>query len=572
MMKSGHYRILVVDDEKGLRLTFQSFLADEGYEVSTAEDFETGLAQLTGQDFDLVISDIILGDKTGLDIVREVKKRNPACPVVLITGYPNLETASEAVRLGAFDYIPKPVVQDALLRVARQALSHKALVDEKERYRVHLDAIFKSVQEAIITVDDDMIVRELNDAARTICGMPADCVGSRFTGLVHACGGACSEILGDALKHKRSSPLRHIECRRAARPSLIVAAAAHPLLHRKGKPSGAVLVIRDETRLRSLESDLAQRTQFCSIIGKSDKMQKIYSLIEALSDVPTTVLITGESGTGKELVAEAIHHTGARRGKLLVKVNCSALNENLLESELFGHKKGAFTGAMQDRIGRFQMADGGTIFLDEIGDISPRIQLSLLRILQEKVFERVGDAQPVRTDVRVVTATNRNLRGKVNDGQFREDLFYRLKVVELHLPPLRERKEDIPLLVSHFLEKHSTALKRPLLTVSSDVERLFMHYPWPGNVRELEHILEHACLLCRETVITVEDLPPDFVTAAGDAEGPQEISSQSILAAIEKSAWNKARAAQLLGISRATLYRKLKELGIEADDPIRKKM
>jgi DNA-binding NtrC family response regulator len=571
-MKSGKERILVVDDEKGLRLTFQSFLADEGYDVSIAEDYDAGLKQIDAKDFDLVISDIILGGKTGLDVVREVKKRNPACPVVLITGYPNLETASEAVRLGAFDYLSKPVVQEALLRVARQALLHKSLFDEKEQYRTQLDAIFKSVQEAIIAVDDALVVCRMNDAVSAICGLRENCLGNRFTSLQLDCEGACSRILEDVIRTRRSSQSRHIECRRTAHPALVVSATAHPMFGQSGKASGAVLVIRDETRLHELESAMVKRTRFHAIVGRSDKMQKIYSLIDALSDVPTTVLVTGESGTGKELVAEAIHRAGTRGKKPLIKVNCSALNENLLESELFGHKKGAFTGAVQDRAGRFEMADGGSIFLDEIGDISPRIQVSLLRILQDKIFERVGDAKPIRTDVRVIAATNQDLRKKVSEGTFREDLYYRLKVVELNIPPLRERRDDIPLLVQHFLEKHSTALSRPVLATSSDVERHFMQYRWPGNVRELEHMLEHACLLSRGAAILVGDLPPDFLAETGALDESPEFTPQGILGALEKAAWNKARAAHILGISRATLYRKLKELGIDAEDPMKKKL
>jgi len=562
-------KILIVDDERGLRLTFQSFLGDEGYDVVTAEDFSTALQELAKQDFDLVISDIIMGNKTGLDMLRAVKEKNPACPVILITGFPNIETASEAVRFGAFDYLPKPVVQQTLVRAASQALRYKTLVDEKERYRYHLDTVFKSIQEAIISVDNEMVVREMNDAARTICGFPADGIGMKFTDLLCNCESVCRGVLEFAMKKGKSSHVRHIDCRRVSRSPLLLAAVAHPLLEPSGKQSGAVLVVRDETRLRELESDMAKRTRFHSIVGQSPKMQKMYSLIEALAEVPTTVLITGESGTGKELVAEAIHASGARGNKPLVKVNCSALNENLLESELFGHKKGAFTGALQDRTGRFQLADGGTIFLDEIGDISPRIQLSLLRVLQDKVFERVGESTPVHTDVRVIAATNRDLRKRVNDGQFREDLYYRLKVVELHLPPLRERADDVPLLVAHFLEKHSATLGRRAVGVSSDVERLLLQNSWPGNVRELEHVLEHACVLSRGDVITVEDLPNDFVGTAGPREPQTDCTAAGILGALEKTAGNKMRAAQLLGISRATFYRKLKEFHIDADESVK---
>jgi transcriptional regulator with PAS, ATPase and Fis domain len=274
----------------------------------------------------------------------------------------------------------------------------------------------------------------------------------------------------------------------------------------------------------------------------------------------------GESGTGKELVAEALHYNGNRSHKPFVKVNCSALSENLLESELFGHVKGAFTGAVQDRVGRFQKADGGTIFLDEIGDISPRTQLQLLRVLQEREFERVGDSTPIKVDVRVVAATNQNLKEKIRRGEFREDLYYRLKVVEISMPPLRERREDIPLLVEHFLEKFNKKLSRDIVSVSSDVQKIFMEYPWPGNIRELEHTMEHAFILCRQKTITVNHLPSVFKEFIGfktfTLEDVKVDEPHAIVQALNKTAWNKAGAARLLGISRRTIYRKMKEYKI----------
>jgi len=242
-------------------------------------------------------------------------------------------------------------------------------------------------------------------------------------------------------------------------------------------------------------------------------MQKIFSLIEALASAQTTVLIEGESGTGKELAAEALHSGGERSGKPLVKLNCSALPESLLESELFGHVKGAFTGAVQDRIGRFQKAQGGTIFLDEVGDLSPRIQGQLLRVLQEREFERVGDSTPIQVDVRVIAATNKNLREKVRRGEFREDLYYRLKVVQIHMPPLREKREDIPLLVDHFRRKFNTVFHKGIEALSQDVMKAFLQYAWPGNVRELEHTMEHAFIHCQNTTITLDHLPPDLLGA-----------------------------------------------------------
>jgi transcriptional regulator with PAS, ATPase and Fis domain len=290
-----------------------------------------------------------------------------------------------------------------------------------------------------------------------------------------------------------------------------------------------------------------------------------------ISASQTTVLITGESGTGKGLVAEALHRAGERSNKPLVKVNCSALPESLLESELFGHVKGAFTGAIRDNVGRFNRADGGTIFLDEVGDISPIIQLKLLRVLEEREFERVGSSTPTKVDVRLIAATNRNLMERVSLGEMREDLYYRLKVVEIRLPPLRDRREDVPLLVEHFRNRFNAKFKKKIEAISSDVSKAFLKYPWPGNVRELEHTMEHAFVLCSQNIITFDHLPPEFMSAQGiERRSPDEtqaVDSHTVLEALDKTAWNKAKAARLLGIDRVTLYRKIKRYNLTEDTP-----
>jgi transcriptional regulator with PAS, ATPase and Fis domain len=327
---------------------------------------------------------------------------------------------------------------------------------------------------------------------------------------------------------------------------------------------GAVMVIRDVTLLRNLERELRDRNQFQKIIGRNKRMQEMYNLLEDLADLETTVLVTGESGTGKELVAKALHYSGRRAFNPFVAVNCSALTENLLESELFGHVKGSFTGAIRDRDGRFQTANGGTILLDEIGDLSPLIQLKLLRVLEEKVFERVGDSTPRKVDVRVIACTNKNLKEKVRRGEFREDLYYRLKVVEIALPPLRDRLEDIPLLVNHFQKAFNEKFNKHIENINQKVLSSFMDYSWPGNVRELEHVMEHAFILCRGKVITLEDLPAEF-RESGRAEkidlpramGKTSSDSEKIREALIKAEGNKAKAARILGISRQAIYRKI---------------
>ncbi|MGA7878202.1 MAG: sigma 54-interacting transcriptional regulator [Desulfoferrobacter sp.] len=562
-------RILVIDDEESIRFSFERFLGAAGHTVSIARDVGEALAKIAEADPDLVVADIILEDGTGIDVLREIRQRKLNCPVIMITGDPNVDTAAEAVRLGAFDYLPKPVTKDALLRAVTTALRYKAVSDEKEVYRSNLEAIFRSVKDPIITMDKDAAVIEMNEAAANSCGFSRQAIGRQFKELATGCNGRCVAILDEAIRRKEYIEAKRIECHPGTGPSKVINLSAFPLLDPQSVFKGVVMVFRDETRLVDLEKELKDHKQFHRLVGGCEKMQKVYSLIESLAGTQTTVLITGESGTGKELVAEALHSGDDRSHQPLVKVNCSALPENLLESELFGHVKGAFTGAVRDRIGRFQKAHGGSIFLDEIGDLSPKIQAQLLRVLQEKEFERVGDSTPIKVDVRVIAATNKDLREMVQRGEFREDLFYRLKVVEVAMPPLRERRGDIQLLVDHFRRKFNKMFGKGILTVSNDVMKVFLDYDWPGNVRELEHTMERAFVLCRTEAITLDQLPTDILSAPRhsshllETEGMDEL--QSILGALQKTGWNKAKAARLLGIDRATLYRKLQKFNITDD-------
>lgn len=558
-------RILVVDDEETIRFTFERFLRIEGHIVATAGSCSEALARINETNFDVVFADIILEDGTGIDILREIKARGLSCPVIMITGVPGIETAADSIRLGAFDYIPKPINQQSLLQATRTALKYKAVNEEKERYRTNLEAIFRSVTDAIITVDKESVVIELNEAAMTMFGFSRDDIGKLFSSLPAMCDGRCAEILEDAIKSGEPLEVDRIECRSNHHAGRVISVRTYPLLGLQNSLAGVVMVLRDDTHVADLEREFTEHRQFHRIVGKSEPMQKVYSLIKALARVQTTVLITGESGTGKELVAEALHRAGDRSHKPLVKVNCSALPETLLESELFGHVKGAFTGAIRDNVGRLHRADGGTIFFDEIGDISPKIQLKLLRVLEEREFERVGSSTPTRVDIRMIAATNRNLLEKVSLGELREDLYYRLKVVEIRLPPLRERREDIPLLVEHFRSGFNAKFKKTIEAISSDVLKAFMRYPWPGNVRELEHAMEHAFVLCSQNIITFDHLPPDFMSTPGTERrslDETQIDSHAILEALDKTAWNKTKAARLLGMDRVTLYRKIKKYKI----------
>ena len=455
--------------------------------------------------------------------------------------------------------------------VGRDITQRKLIEKELTEHRSRLEAIFGSVKESIITVDMDFRVTEANQATESICGInPRDIIGKSFTDYPMPCSRFCSDVLKQTLTKKSPVKEYHIECGHQQHQKQLVSVSSAPLHDDSGVSSGAVLVIRDISLISNLEMELRERHQFHNLIGRSRRMRDIYRLLEDLTNIETTVLITGESGTGKELVARALHYSGQRAFKPFVAVNCSALTESLLESELFGHVKGAFTGAIKDKIGRFQAASGGTILLDEIGDIAPLVQLKLLRILQEKTIERVGDTQPLKVDVRVIASTNRDLKEKVRRGEFREDLYYRLKVVEVTLPPLRERREDIPLLISHFCALFNARFNRGIEGVSQEVLNSFMQYPWPGNVRELEHVMEHAFIVCRSSVITREHLPVELLdfrppdrSAAPRGSATSVLDAGAILEALKKTRWNKTKAATLLGISRRTMHRKLHEFQIK---------
>ncbi len=576
--------ILIIDDEESLRYTFETFLKKEGYRVHTAGSFDEAMACIeTHPGFDLIFADIILpGSHTGIDFLRQVRKKEMDCPVIMITGQPELDSATEAVRQGAFDYVPKPVRRDTLLRLTRSALKFREIELEKrriekdnEQVRRHMDAVFQSVSDAIITLDSQGQVISANKAVTGICGMaPEQLTGLPLARIHSECGNKCGWIIEQTLKTQRAFRDTRIECPAGDNNQTLVTVNSSALMDDSGRQMGAVLVIRDITRIQRLERELRERREFRGIIGKSKAMQNIYHLLKNLSDLDTTVLITGESGTGKELIAKALHAESRRCQGPLVKVNCSALSPNLLESELFGHVKGAFTGATKDKAGRFEMAHGGTLLLDEIGDIAPDVQLKLLRVLQEKEIERVGETVPRKVDVRVISATNQDLGEKIRQGLFREDLFYRLKVMQLHLPPLRERREDIPLLMEHFRNELNTAMHRSVESFSDEAMAACLHNDWPGNIRQLKHCLEHAFVLCRDPEIRLEHLPPEAANVknrawtgksadpGGSSATGETLDREALERALETSGWNKAKAARILGVSRQTLYRKLREFHI----------
>ncbi|MFP5222267.1 MAG: PAS domain S-box protein [Acidobacteriota bacterium] len=466
--------------------------------------------------------------------------------------------------------------------ITERVLSERALkkvMDEKERLRLNMEAVFRSIPDAIIVVDTDMEVIQTNRALSELCCIGGETTHGKHLHLVGGhCKRACFEVISTTLKTREPVQEYRVECK-GNRPGQTVVINSSPLLDPENNFVGAVLVIRDITRLADLEKRLTDLHGHRGLIGKSKVMRSIYAVLDQLSEVESTVLVTGESGTGKELVAEALHYGGPRAKGPLIKVNCSALSESLLESELFGHVRGAFTGAIRDKVGRFEAAEGGTIFLDEIGDISPRIQLNLLRVLERKEYERVGDSKTRRANVRVIAATNADMQDKIRQGLFREDLYYRLKVMVIHLPPLRERTEDIPLLCEHFLGLFRASFGKHIAKVGEEVMRIFMTYRWPGNVRELRYALEHACILCPGGEIQTAHLPHELTRSPALSEVPEPsshrapaprgyvqqggLTREDLLDALERSANNRAKAARLLGVDRRTLYRNMEKHGVQ---------
>jgi DNA-binding NtrC family response regulator len=448
-------QILIVEDGQSQRDMLRDFLAGEGHTVQTAVDGEEALRKVQDGHFDLLLLDYKMPGKTGLEVLKEVKQINPEIDMIMMTAYGTIETAVDAMKSGAVDYITKPIELDDLLIHIDRISSHRTLIRENE-----------------------MLRRQLKDQ-----GVTTD-----------------------------------------------------------------------------------------QIVYQSPKIEALVNMAGRVAASRATVLIQGESGTGKELLARLIHNLSPRSDKPMIAVNCGALHENLLESELFGHEKGAFTGATRRRIGRFEEADGGTLFLDEVGELSTSVQVKLLRFLQEREFQRLGGNQYIHSDVRIISATNKELESKVKEGTFREDLFYRLNVVLMKIPPLRERKEDVPLLIDFFLKRFAQENGKEVREVSSEAEDLLVKYDYPGNVRELENIMERAVVIARESVITVDDLPFSARGASQEqdsfGQGPlrgamESLESRMIRDAMEQAGFHQTRAAESLGISERMLRYKLKKYDLK---------
>ncbi len=555
--------ILIVDDEEAICRMITMMLTGQGYRIVTATDFSTAKSLIEKEEFDLIFFDIMLGrSRNGLDLLRRIRELSQTGQVVIMTGYPDIETASEATRLGANDYICKPFDTKQITDIARHTIEKRKLMLEREKYRANLEAIFNSMQDALVMVDRKLSVLQTNRHAIQ-WGYPAD-------GTDRGCSLACGQALAETVRTGRPQELKRVECPSDAGPQRVVNITTAPIIGPDGQIDGGVAIIHDETKLYTLEASAGHRDRLHRMVGDSEAMQRLYNQIEALADVSSTVLICGESGTGKELVAAALHECGSRKNRPFVAINCAAISDSLLESELFGHARGAFTGAVSDRPGKFRKAHGGTIFLDEIGDISPAMQLRLLRVLQEHEVEPVGSNRTIKVDVRVIAATNRNMQDKVQRGEFRHDLYYRLNVVQLNTPALRDRLEEIPLLSRHFLDKFSLRFNKQFTEISSDLLALLQKYHWPGNIRELEHILEHACIMSNGPIITSDLLPNEFMERLRHHEAhtafnlpilmdTDSSTDTDIGRTIKKCGGNKTEAAKMLGISRRTVYRWLEK-------------
>jgi DNA-binding NtrC family response regulator len=444
--------ILVVDDEKNIRDACCQVLASNGHTVKLAENGLTGLETVRKETFDIVILDLNMPGMSGMDLLKKIKEDNPLTMVIIITGYATIESSVEAMRAGAYDFIPKPFTPIELKLVVERSLERKELLTE-----------------------NGYLHNELNAK------------------------------IGNEL-----------------------------------------------------------------VIGQSAVMKKIYNLIVKVGPTDSTVLITGESGTGKELIARAIHQYSLRKDKPFVVADCGALVENLFESELFGHVKGAFTGATVTKHGRFELANTGTLFFDEIGNISSNVQAKLLRALQEREITKVGGSQVNKIDVRIIAATNKDLNSAVRDGSFRDDLFYRLSVVPITLPPLRERKEDIHLLASYFLEKYNKQRKKEIQSISQEAMETLVNYKWPGNVREMENTIERAVVLTEGNIISPTDLlyQGDGDESAYNGNDDKkigyldEVEKEHIIKVLEMFNGNRTKTSQFLGVDRKTLLRKITRYGI----------
>ncbi len=432
--------------------------------------------------------------------------------------------------------------------------------------------ILKNISEGIFTIDLEKKITFMNKAAESITGFKADeAIGQYCFDIFRSnvCQTNCP--LDDVITTKEPVFDREAIIINKAGKEISIRLSADLLKNDKGETIGAVEIFRDVTIIEILRQTISGKYCIGNFISKSHKMQEIFEILPDIAESESTVLIQGPSGSGKEVLANTIHELSRRKNKPLIKINCGAIPDTLLESELFGYEKGAFTDAKRDKKGRFSLADGGTLFLDEIGEASPSMQVKLLRVIEEKEFIPLGSTTPVKVDVRIISASNQDLNELIKEGRFREDLYYRLNVIKINIPPLCERKEDIPLLIEHFISKLNAIKGKDIKGVSEEVMRLLINYSFPGNIRELENILEHAHVLCRGNIIEIKHLPLEFLEKQTHNRSyisyeikPLDSTEASIIKeTLKRCGGNRVIAARELGIGRSTLWRKIKKYGID---------
>ncbi|PKK82378.1 MAG: Fis family transcriptional regulator [candidate division Zixibacteria bacterium HGW-Zixibacteria-1] len=430
------------------------------------------------------------------------------------------------------------------------------------------DVILDSVADGVFTINNDWKITSFNRAASEITGIAReDAIGQQCCDVFKAsiCEKGCA--LRETFRTGRQVVNRPVYIIDAEGSRIPISISTALLRDKAGNIIGGVETFRDLSTLEELQRELKKKYSFQDIVSKNSRMLDIFDILPSIAESDSTVLIEGASGTGKELIARAIHDLSLRKDKPIVTVNCGALPDTLLESELFGYKAGAFTDARRDKPGRFALAEGGSIFLDEIGDISPALQVRLLRVLQERTYEPLGGTGMIKTNVRIIAATNKELEKLIKNGKFRDDLFYRVNVIRIKLPTLRERREDIPILVDHFISRFNKSRNKLISDISPEVLSILMQYDFPGNIRELENIIEHAFVICRSGIIEVNDLPenlrPEQESPAIESRSMVDLEARFIVEALRKNDWNRQKTASQLGMHKTTLWRKIKKLGIK---------
>jgi PAS domain S-box-containing protein len=561
-------RLLLVDDQRADYVLARDVIEDipgQPYRLDWESEYEKALDRWREGDYDLVLLDYMLGSKNGIDLLREGRASGLAEPVIMLTAVGERAVDEEALRAGASDYLTKNEMTAPLLdRTIRYALLHHEMHEQLQRSRDDLSSILDELRIGTVMTDHEGAVSFANRACERLFGLPREkLVGRDWRDLAPIDETDARKLAAAASlpANRRSRVLVHWESLPGRHTWAEIEIQDDPRDSRR-----LLLVYYDVSALHDLRRMLDKRARFGDIVGKSRPMQLVYEQIQELAKFDSTVLIEGETGTGKELVARAIHYGSHRSDKPFIAVNASGLTDSLLASQLFGHRRGAFTGAVDDQTGFFEAAQGGTLFLDELTDVPHNVQTSLLRVLQEREIVRLGDSVPRKIDVRVLAATNRDLTAVVAEGKFRPDLLYRIRVARVVLPPLRDRREDIPLLAEAFLQKFRAESPKEVEEVDQEAMRLLLRHEWPGNVRELQNAIESAAIRCRGSVITSDDLPAEVGLEPTDGVTPdRDAEYRRIQDALVRTDNNRAKAARLLGVSRTTLYRKLAEMGLDLE-------